>query len=62
MGTYNLDEIRARLKDTSESWVACIYLFGSIFRWLSGTGRVLAAILESPEALIELKYQTYWKL
>ena len=39
---YNLNEIRARLKDTSESWVACIffimnlilyekeYIFGSI--------------------------------
>jgi IS5 family transposase len=70
---YNLNVIRARLKDTSESWVACIffvmnlihyektYLFGSIFRWLNGIGKVLTAIWESPEALTELKYQTYGK-
>lgn len=70
---YNLNEIRARLKETSESWVACIffvmnlihyekiYLFSSIFRWLNGIGGVLAAIIELPEALNELKYQTYTK-
>jgi len=45
---YNLDEIRARLKNTSESWVACIFFvmnlihyeahhfFGSFFRWILG--------------------------
>ncbi len=67
---YNLNEIRARLKETSESWVACIffvmnlihyekaYLFGSIFRWLNGIGGALAAIFELPVALIELKYQS----
>jgi IS5 family transposase len=43
---YNLDEIRARLKNTSESWVACIFFvmnlihyeahhfFDSFFRWI----------------------------
>jgi IS5 family transposase len=43
---YNLNEIRARLKATSESWVACIFFvmnlinyekigfLGSIFKWL----------------------------
>ena len=67
---YNLDEIRARLKETSESWVACIffvmnlihyektYFFGSIFRWFNGIGGVLAAVFELPLALKELKYQS----
>jgi hypothetical protein len=44
---YNLNEIRARLKDTSESWVACIFfimnlilyekgcIFGSIFKMVN---------------------------
>ncbi len=44
---YNLDEIRARLRNTSESWVACIffvmnlvhyqanYFFDSFFRWIN---------------------------
>ena len=42
---YNLNQIRARLKDTSESWIACIFFvmnlihyeanhfFGSIYSW-----------------------------
>jgi hypothetical protein len=67
---YNLNEIRARLKETSESWIACIFfvmnlihyektgLFGSIFRWFNGIGGELAAIFELPMALIELKYQS----
>ena len=67
---YNLNEIRARLKETSESWIACIFivmnlihyekigLFGSIFRWFNGIGGELADIFELPMALIELKYQS----
>lgn len=67
---YNLNEIRARLKETSESWVACIffvmnlihyektYLFDSIFRWLNGRRGALTAVFELPVALIELKYQS----
>ena len=66
---YNLNEIRARLKDTSESWVACIFfvmnlinyekftLFGSIFRWF---GLVIApnnAILKRSGLELILKYQ-----
>ncbi len=70
---YNLNEIRARLKETSESWVACIffvmnlihyekvYLFGSIFRWLNGKGGALVAIFEFQVALIELNYQSAGK-
>jgi transposase, IS5 family len=45
---YSLNEIRARLRSTSESWVACIFFvmnlihlekmrfFGSILKWLEG--------------------------
>ena len=45
---YNLNEIRARLRATSESWVACIFFvmnlihlekvrfFGSVCKWLEG--------------------------
>ncbi len=66
---YNLNEIRARLKDTSESWVACIFfvmnlinyekftLLGSIFRWL---GLVMApnnAILKRSGLKLILNYQ-----
>jgi len=44
---YALNQIRARLKETSESWVACIFFvmnlihfeanhfFGSFFRWIT---------------------------
>ena len=66
---YNLNEIRAKLKDTSESWVACIFfvmnlinyekftLLGSIFRWL---GLVMApnnAILKRSGLELILEYQ-----
>ena len=67
---YDLNQIQAKLKNTSESWVACIffvmnlihyekiYLFGSIFRGLNGIGVALAAVFELPVVLIELKYQS----
>lgn len=61
---YNLNQIRARLKDTSESWIACIffvmnlihyeknYFFGSI---LSCLGKALDEILE----INQMKWQQY---
>jgi len=70
---YKLDEIRARLKETSESWVACIffvmnlihyektYLFGSIFRWLNGVIEQISFLLCMPELKTELIYQVEGK-
>jgi len=70
---YNLNEIRARLKDTSESWVACIFFvmnlihyekisfFGLISRWVDAALTVIAILLRRPELKFELKYQTEGK-
>jgi len=67
---YNLNEIRARLKDTSESWVACIFfvmnlihyesinLFGLISRWCNGVLAGINAFVRWSGQKIELKYQT----
>ena len=67
---YNLNEIRARLQDTSESWVACIFfvmnlihyekvsLFGLISRWFDAVSAEIAAFLRLPGLEFELKYQT----
>ena len=64
---YNLDEIRARLKNTSESWVACIffvmnlihyeanYFFGSFFRWIYGEGERILVSNALFEPLLESK-------
>ncbi|HBH82578.1 MAG: hypothetical protein A2X05_00485 [Bacteroidetes bacterium GWE2_41_25] len=55
---YNLNEIRARLKNTSESWVACIffimnlilyekgYIFGSILEELTKIGVIIMECVE----------------
>ena len=44
---YSLNQVRARLKETSESWIACIFFvmnlihleanhfFGPVFRWIT---------------------------
>jgi len=67
---YNLNEIRARLKDTSESWVACIFfvmnlihyektnLFGLISRWLTGVATEITVLLVRSKLKLEMKYQT----
>jgi hypothetical protein len=67
---YNLNEIRARLKETSESWVACIFFvmnlihyekrcfFGLFFRWFDRVLDEIATFLERPELKFELKYQS----
>lgn len=66
---YNLNEIRARLKDTSESWVACIFfvmnlinyeklnLFGSIFRWIELVMAPNNAIIKRSGLKLILNYQ-----
>jgi len=66
---YNLNEIRARLKDTSESWVACIFfvmnlinyekfiLLDSIFRWLKLVLVPNNTIFKRSELKLILKYQ-----
>ncbi len=66
---YNLNEIRARLKDTSESWVACIFfvmnlihyekvsLFDSISRWMGGVIKQISFLICLPELKTELEYQ-----
>jgi IS5 family transposase len=55
---YNLNEIRARLKNTSESWVACIffimnlilyekgYIFGSILEKVTKMGVIIMEYIE----------------
>ena len=70
---YNLNEIRARLKDTSESWVACIFfimnlihyerisLFGLISRWVDAVLGEINALLRRSELKFELKYQSEGK-
>lgn len=70
---YNLNEIRARLKNTSESWIACIFfvmnlihyektsLFGSFFRWLDGVIEQVPFLLFMPELKTELIYQVEGK-
>jgi len=66
---YNLNEIRARLKDTSESWVACIFfvmnlinyektcLFDSIFRWLEVVLVPIITVFLGSELKLELNFQ-----
>jgi hypothetical protein len=70
---YNLDEIRAKLKETSESWVACIFFvmnlihyektcfFSLFFRWFDRVLDEIATFLERPELKFELKYQSRGK-
>lgn len=65
---YNLNQIRARLKDTSESWIACIffvmnlihyetnYFFGSILNWLDRALMELSGIAEINRQLCEPGY------
>ena len=65
---YDLNKIRARLKETSESWVACIFFvmnlihyeknffFGLLLRWIDGVRAVILHLLRRPELKIELKY------
>ena len=65
---YRLNEIRARLKATSESWVACIFFvmnlihyekvkfFGSTYRWLEGVLSEIWAILQPTEPKTRLVY------
>ena len=67
---YDLNKVRARLKDTSESWVACIffvmnlihyekkYFFGLFFRWIDGVTAIIVRLLRQPVLKFELKYQT----
>ena len=66
---YNLNEIRARLKATSESWVACIFfvmnllhyekvkIFGSIYRWLEGILSELSDTKQPIRSKIRLAYE-----
>lgn len=68
---YNLNQIRAKLKDTSESWIACIffvmnlihyennYFFGSILNWLD---RALMKLLGMPEINHQLGEPEYVKI
>lgn len=70
---YNLNEIRARLKDTSESWVACIFFvmnlihyekigfFGFIFRWINRLAGEIILIMDRPVLKFEPIYQTAGK-
>jgi IS5 family transposase len=65
---YDLNQIRARLKDTSESWIACIFFvmnlihyeanhfFGSIFRWMNRAMVVLFGMLSWDQLLQQKKY------
>ena len=65
---YNLNQIRARLKDTSESWIACIffvmnlihyeknYFFGSILSWLNRAQIEISAINEMSWQQYKLQY------
>lgn len=67
---YDLNKVRARLKDTSESWVACIffvmnlihyekkYFFGLFFRWIDGVTAIIVRLIRRPVLKFELKYQT----
>ncbi len=71
---YNLDEIRARLKNTSESWVACIFFvmnlihyeanhfFGSFFRWIYGEAQRIQARIALLEPLPESKLTSRHKI
>jgi IS5 family transposase len=70
---YDLNKIRARLKDTSESWIACIffvmnlihcetsYFFGSFFRWMKGVIAETAPFKNQLEWNFELKHITETK-
>lgn len=65
---YELNKVRAKLKDTSESWVACIffvmnlihyeakYFFGLFFRWINGVTARISILLWRPELKFEFKY------
>ena len=65
---YNLNQIRARLKDTSESWIACIFFvmnlihyenkhfFGSILNWLDRIMMELSGVAEINRNLWEPGY------
>jgi hypothetical protein len=67
---YNLNQIRARLKDTSESWIACIFFvmnlihyetnhfFGSILKWMNRVLMVLSEMTEENRHLQEPGYAT----
>lgn len=62
---YNLNEIRARLKNTSESWIACIFfimnlihydkvsMFCSIFKGINKTTTVIMLLLEQLKVILE---------
>ena len=66
---YSLNEIRARLRATSESWVACIFFvmnllqyekvrfFGSIFKWLENVLSEIIIFLQLPELKNKLVYR-----
>ena len=66
---YNLNEIRARLKNTSESWIACIFFvmnlihyekngfFGLIFRWAESLISEIIACMGHPECKLKLRIQ-----
>jgi len=66
---YNLNEIRARLKATSESWIACIFfvmnlinyekisLFGSILKWLNRLMENLSGLANWDQLIPEPKSQ-----
>jgi IS5 family transposase len=65
---YNLNEIRARLKATSESWIACIFfvmnlinyekisLLGSILKWLDRLMEDLSGLTNWDRLILEPKY------
>jgi len=65
---YNLNKVRAKLKDTSESWVACIffvmnlihyekkYFFGLFFRWIDGVTARISQLLWRPELKFRFRY------
>jgi len=66
---YNLNEIRARLKATSESWVACIFfvmnlinyekisILGSIIKWLDRLREDLSGLADWIQFIPEQKFR-----
>lgn len=62
---YNLNKVRARLKDTSESWIACIFfimnlinyekgsIFGSIFRIFNTIKVIITMFTERLKVIFE---------
>src|SRR5665811_1991494 len=70
---YNLNEIRARLKNTSESWVACIffimnlilyekgYIFGSILEEINSTKNKIIERVEQLMMILNPKHVCLYK-